>query len=108
MAREWLLSGPYANGNHEKLKKVRYCLHAVLTVPVLASDILKQEYDYEPSDPGESEQQDASNLQVGPFGNDGAELSVSAMKSSPPDVHDVPGAWSFLKRVLWKMSLLKG
>ena len=89
------LSGPYANGNHEKLKKVRYCLHAVLTVPVLVSDILKQDYDYEPSDPGEGEQQDASNVQVEPFGNDGAELSVSAMKSSPPDVHDVPGVWEF-------------
>ncbi|CAE7450383.1 unnamed protein product [Symbiodinium necroappetens] len=91
--REYDGVGPYANGNHEKLKKVRYCLHAVLTVPVLVSDILKQEYDYEPSDPGEGEQQDASNSQVGPLGNDGAELSVSAMKSSPPDAHDVPGAW---------------
>ncbi|CAE7290043.1 RE1 [Symbiodinium sp. CCMP2592] len=89
------LSGPYANGNHERLKKVRYCLHAVLTVPVLATDILKQEYDYEPSDPGEGEKHEASALQVEPFGEDDAELSISVMKPSPPDVHEVPGAWEF-------------
>ncbi|CAE7259814.1 unnamed protein product, partial [Symbiodinium sp. CCMP2592] len=77
------------------LQKVRYCLHAVLTVPVLATDILKQEYDYEPSDPGEREKHDASTLQVEPFGEDDAELSVSVMKPSPPNVHEVPGAWEF-------------
>ena len=68
------LSGPYACGNHERLKKVRYCLHVVVTVLRLAADILKREYEeYEPSEVDEAP--DAASLDV-----DREAIAVSALR----------------------------